>query len=199
MEAAVLIPIKAFHEAKARLAAHITSGDRERLARWMADRVADSVSHLPTFVACDDEQVATWASGRGIDVLWSPGLGLNGAIDSGVAMIAGKGFEHVTISHGDLPLPESLPSIAVPGTIVVVPDRRRDGTNVLSRPCNVELPACYGPASFRHHVAAAFATGLPVSVRFDQHLSIDIDTISDCAHPLVAHLLQPFLGTSTSQ
>ncbi len=194
VDTAVLIPIKAFHAAKARLAAHVTPADRQRLARWMADRVVDAVRPLPTFVACDDDEVASWATERGAEVLWSPGLGLNGAIDNGVDTIGGKGLTQVIITHSDLPLPAGLTTIAEPDHIVLVPDRRRDGTNVLSRPCDANLPACYGPASFRHHLEAAQATGLAVTVRIDAYLSIDIDTIDDCRHPKVAALLRPILG-----
>ena len=127
-------------------------------------------------------------------MLWGPGLGLNGAIDLGVQTLAGKGAEHVVIAHGDLARPEPLTSVAVPGTVVLVPDRRRDGTNVLARPTNIDMPAEYGAASFERHLAAALATGAQVQVRRDPFLSIDIDTIDDCRHPIAASALLPFLG-----
>jgi 2-phospho-L-lactate guanylyltransferase len=194
VETAVLIPVKAFHAAKARLAGWLSDPDRERLARWMAGRVLDAAAPLPTFVACDDEAVANWAEEHGAEVLWGPGLGLNGAVDHGVDTIAGKGAERVVIAHGDLPLPSGLGEIAALDGIVLVPDRRADGTNVLARPCAIALPASYGPASFRRHFELAMATGLPVSVRADPGLSIDLDTIADCRHPLVAPLLRDLLG-----
>jgi 2-phospho-L-lactate/phosphoenolpyruvate guanylyltransferase len=138
------------------------------------------------FVACDDDVVAGWAEESGASVLWGPGLGLNGAIDHGVNTIAGKGFDHVVIAHGDLPLPAALASVVRKDTIVLVPDRRSDGTNVLARPCRVDLPADYGGGSYRRHLEAAIGTGIAVSVRRDPHLSIDVDTIADCRHPDVA-------------
>jgi 2-phospho-L-lactate guanylyltransferase len=73
---------------------------------------------------------------------------------------------------------------------VIVPDRRRDGTNVLSRPTSVTMRAEYGAGSFRRHLEAALRCGAPVSVRLDAHLSIDVDTIADCRHPQVAPLLR---------
>ena len=194
VETAVLIPIKSFSHAKKRLSGHLSASDRALLARWMAGRVFAAASPLPTFVACDDEQVATWAEGCGAEVLWGPGLGLNGAVDNGIETISGKGFEHVIIAHSDLPLPESLRSIAREGHVVLVPDRWSDGTNVISRPCSINVPACYGPASYRHHFDAAMMTGTPVIVRDDTNLSIDVDTIADCRHPLVAPLLEPVLS-----
>ncbi len=190
----MLIPIKAFHAAKARLIGWVPDTDRERLARFMAEQVVRAAAPLPTFVACDDDRVAAWAESVGAEVLWGPGLGLNGAIDHGVDTIAGKGADHVIISHGDLPLAERLGQVARSGSIVLVPDRRRDGTNVLARPCKVELPASYGAGSFHSHLTAALASGLPVSVCHDRRLAVDIDTIEDCRHPLAAPLLRAVLG-----
>ncbi len=194
METAALIPIKGFHAAKARLAPVLSEPDRERLARWMATRVVEALRPLPTFIACDDDRVAEWADDLGAGVLWGPGLGLNGAIDVGVETLAGKGVEQVLIAHGDLPRPESLTQVTRTGTIVLVPDRRRDGTNVVARPTNVPLAAEYGGGSFHRHLAAALEAGVPVQVRSDPFLSIDVDTIDDCRHPLAAAVLRPFLG-----
>lgn len=194
MEVAVLIPIKSFQEAKKRLSPDLSANERLRLARWMAERVVAAVRPLPTYVACDDDGVAAWAELQGAGVSWSPGLGLNGAVELGVKTVSSAGAEHVIISHGDLPLADGLRSVSHDGRIIIVPDRRRAGTNVLSRPCNADMNALYGPGSFRRHFDAAISTGLPVSVRFDPHLSIDIDTIDDCRHPLVAPLLRPILG-----
>jgi 2-phospho-L-lactate guanylyltransferase len=194
VETAALVPIKGFHAAKARLAPVLGESDRERLARWMATRVIRAFTPLPTFVACDDERVAAWAEQLGAGVLWGPGLGLNGAIDVGVDTLAGKGIDHVVIAHGDLPRPEALATVAVAGTIVLIPDRRRDGTNVIARPTSAPLPAEYGAGSFDRHLAAALAADVPVQVRSDPHLSIDVDTIEDCLHPIAAAVIRPFLG-----
>lgn len=194
METAALVPIKGFHAAKARLAPVLSEPDRERLARWMATRVIDALRPTPTFVACDDEQVAEWADQLGAGVLWGPGLGLNGAIDVGVDTLAGKGVDHVIIAHGDLPRPGPLATVAAADTVVIVPDRRRDGTNVLARPTGIAMPAAYGAASFDRHLSAALSSGARVRVRADPLLSIDIDTIDDCRHPIAAAVLRPFLG-----
>jgi 2-phospho-L-lactate guanylyltransferase len=194
VDLAALIPVKSFRAAKARLTGVLTGDERARLARAMAARVIQAADPFPTFVACDHDEVATFAEELGATVLWGPGLGLNGAVDHGVATIAGKGFDHVVIAHGDLPLAAQLGRLARPDEIVIVPDRRRDGTNVLARPCNLVLPAAYGPGSFRSHYRAAVATGRRVTVRVDRRLAIDIDTRADCAHPLAAATVAELLG-----
>ena len=54
--------------------------------------MARRASSLPTAagplraaVVCDDDEVRTWAEGQGAEVIWTPGLGLNGAVAAGVA------------------------------------------------------------------------------------------------------------------
>lgn len=181
--------MKAFGAAKRRLAGWLTDTQRRDLARWMAARVLSAAAPSPTFVACDDEEVAEWAEQRGASIVWGPGLGLNGAIDHGVDMIAGKGFEMVLIAHGDLPLADQLTAVSRPGAITIVPDSRGDGTNVLARPTRLAFPAQYGASSFQRHLALAIASGLPVTVRRDRRLAHDVDTVADCGHPMVAPLL----------
>lgn len=197
----MLVPVKSFGAAKARLAGALTADARSRLARWMATRVVRAAQPLTVFVACDDDGVAQWAEEIGAHVLWGPGLGLNGAVDHGVSTIAGKGFDRVMISHGDLPLPEPLPDLldAAAGRVLLVPDRRRDGTNVIVRPCAVELPASYGGGSFRRHLDHALRSGLPVTVRPDVCLSIDLDTLVDLEHPLVRPVVAPVLAADTPE
>ncbi len=141
MDAAVLIPVKRFSAAKRRLAGLLDAGARAELARWLAGRVVDAARPSPVFVACDDDGVATWADAAGAEVLWSPGLGLNGAVDAGRATIAGKGFDHLVIVHSDIPLAHDLGTVARAGTVTLVPDRRRAGTNV-ARPARCRPGSC---------------------------------------------------------
>jgi 2-phospho-L-lactate/phosphoenolpyruvate guanylyltransferase len=190
------MPVKAFTAAKGRLSTVLDRFARADLARWLAGRVVAAAGPLPTFIACDDDEVAAWADAHGAAVLWSPGLGLNGAVDAGRTTIAGKGFEHIVIAHSDLPLAEDLSALVVPGTITLVPDRRRDGTNVVAAPLAVDLPASYGGGSFARHFAAAVATGRRVEVRPDPRLSLDVDTPVDLAHPSLREHLPAWLRTS---
>ena len=193
VESAVLIPVKSFDSAKARLAPFLSPSERCRVARWTATRVVQAARGCATYVACDDSDVAEWAGTLGAEVLWGAGMGLNGAVDHGVRQLAEHGFSHVTITHSDLPFPSAVPRVSVSGRVVIVPDQRRDGTNVMSRPTGAELPARYGANSFRRHVADALNAGLPVTIRTDARLSIDIDTIDDCHHRLVRPLLEKLL------
>ncbi|MEP7113803.1 MAG: 2-phospho-L-lactate guanylyltransferase [Ilumatobacteraceae bacterium] len=196
MNAVVLVPVKAFTDAKARLATVLGNEDRERLSRWMTARVLAAAGELPTYVACDDEKVAAWASEHGASILWHPGVGLNAAVNNSVADLRNAGVTDVIVAHGDLPRAHSLAAVAEPGMVTLVPDRRGDGTNVIAVPTDSPLLFAYGPGSFQRHLASAIAAGLSVRVRRDPLLALDIDTPSDLAHPLVQEVLPTWLQTN---
>lgn len=193
VDVAVLIPVKRFDQAKGRLSTVLTTNERVRLARWLAGRVVAAARPLPVFIACDDDDVAAWADSVGAAVLWSPGMGLNGAVDAGRATIAGKGFDHLVIAHSDLPFAADLGRLATPGTICLVPDRAQGGTNVLALPVGSTLAASYGANSFRTHLAMAMDGKHRVEVRRDPWLALDVDTPADLRHPALHEELPPWL------
>ena len=179
---AVLIPVKRFLLAKRRLAGILDDGERVRLAQWLAGRVVAAAKGTTVFVACDDEAVASWADAIGAEVLWTPGLGLNGAVESSRSTISGKGFDHLVIAHSDLPLAVDLAAVATAGTITIVPDRSGTGTNVLSLPIEAAIAISYGPGSFSAHMSQALQCvdrpgerRLRVEVRRDARLALDVD------------------------
>ena len=195
LEVAVLVPVKAFGDAKARLAPVLSPEHRARLARWTASRVVAAAGELPVFVTCDDDGVAEWAKSVGASVLWHPGEGLNAAVNGSVVELRDGGVRHVVIAHGDLPHAAALPSVARHDTITLVPDARCDGTNVLAMPTDAAIHLAYGVQSFSRHFAAALRSGLAVEVRHDPWLALDIDTPDDLSHPLVREVLPAWLPT----
>ncbi len=196
VDAAVLIPVKDFGRAKARLAAVLSPNDRVLLARWTAGQVLAAAAPLPVFVACDDRDVATWADNNGATVLWGPNLGLNAAVHAGIAELAATGIEHAIVIHSDLACPPPLTQLVMSGGAVLVPDTRRDGTNVIVVPTACGFEPSYGSQSFRRHLAQVLRLGLPVRVQRDTLLALDIDTPADLAHPLIAKALPTWLQTS---
>jgi 2-phospho-L-lactate guanylyltransferase len=201
MDCAVLIPVKRFAIAKRRLAGLLDDEQRVELAQWLAGRVVAAARDLPVFVACEDEAVAAWADNAGAEVLWTPGLGLNGAVESSRTTISGKGFDHLVIAHSDLPLAGNFADLAVAGTICLVPDRAGGGTNVLSLPVTAAIAVSYGPGSFGAHLTRALTLagdqrlGLRVEVRRDPRLALDVDTPDDLAHPALRTELPGWLRT----
>lgn len=176
---AVLVPVKAFAEAKLRLAPALSPERRASLARSMAERVLQSAGGLPAAVVCDDREVAAWARALGALVLWEPGRGLNGAVAAGVALLADAGVHRVVVAAGDLPLADDLRGIADFDGITIVPDRRSEGTNVLAVPTNRPFGFSYGPGSFSRHLAEARTLGVPVRVVSATPLAWDVDLPAD--------------------
>lgn len=178
---AVLVPVKAFGDAKQRLAPALDPPARAHLARAMAEHVLAAAAPLPVAVVCDDPSVATWAATHGARIVWTPGLGLNGAVAAGVAALAADGADRVIVAHADLPLAGPLAWLAGFPGVTLVPDHRDDGTNVACVPAASGFRFAYGPGSFRRHGAEARRLGLPLRVVRDRLLGHDVDLPADLA------------------
>lgn len=176
---AVLVPIKAFSEAKVRLATVLNAADRVALARSLAAGVIAAAGKAPVSVVCDDPEVAEWATAHGAAVIWTPARGLNAAVAEGVSALAAQGVAMVTVAHADLPLVTDLTGLGRQGTIVVAPDRRRDGTNVIAMPADCGFSFSYGAGSFRRHISEAERLGMAVEVLERGDLAWDVDVPDD--------------------
>ena len=183
MQAAVVVPVKAFHAAKLRLAPALSPDARAVLAREMATRVVRAAGPLPVTVVCDDEDVRAWALAAGATVHWTPGLGLDGAVHAGVDAVAAAGADRVVVAHADLPLATGLDHVVGTEGVLLVPDRWNDGTNVIALPAASGFQFSYGPGSFARHRAEAERLGLPVQIAVDQVLGWDVDVPDDLLLP----------------
>lgn len=186
-----MVPVKAFHAAKVRLAPALAPADREALARRMAAHVVAAAAPLPVTVVCDDEAVAAWAAEQGVAVEWTPGLGLDGAVEAGVAAVGAAGATRAVVAHADLPLARRLADLAPadrPDLVTLVPDRRVDGTNVIVVPTGAGFRFAYGPGSYRRHEAEAHRLGLAVRTVRDARLGWDVDLPADLDLPTEAEL-----------
>jgi len=176
---AVLVPVKAFSQAKRRLHLALSEPERAELARAMADRVVSAAHPLPVVVVCDDNEVAEWARARRALVVWEPGRGLNGAVEAGVDRLRAAGVTQVTVAHADLPRASDLAMVGEAPGITLVPDRYGNGTNVIALPADAGFQFSYGPGSFARHRAEAERLGLPTRVLDRPDLAWDIDEPGD--------------------
>jgi 2-phospho-L-lactate guanylyltransferase len=158
---AVLLPVKAFAQAKVRLAPALGAVERAELARHMAERVLAAAHPLPVAVVCDDDGVAAWAEAQGALVIPEPGRGLDGAVTAGVEHLARAGFGRVIVAHADLPLATALGWLGDDDGITLVPDRREDGTNVVCLPSRCGSGSPMGPAPSSAIAPRSSASGLP--------------------------------------
>ncbi len=175
----VLIPVKAFDQAKRRLHMAMSNPERADLARDMAERVIGAAHPLPVAVVCDDRDVAQWARIRGALVVWEPGRGLNGAVEAGVEHLLANGVTQVTVAHADLPRAADLAVVGEAPGITLVPDRYGNGTNVIALPADAGFRFSYGPGSFARHRAEAERVGLPYRILDRPDLAHDIDEPAD--------------------
>ena len=175
----MLIPVKAFDQAKRRLHLALSAPQRVELARAMADRVVGAAHPLPVAVVCDDTDVADWARARGALVIWEPGRGLNGAVESGIDHLVANGVTQVTVAHADLPRASDLAMVGDAPGITLVPDRYGNGTNVIVVPGDAGFRFSYGPGSFARHRIEAERLGLPCRILDRPDLAWDIDEPDD--------------------
>lgn len=151
----------------------------------MAWGVVQAAAPLPTFVICDDDDVADWAAEHGVEAIIREAPGLSAAVQSGVAEMAARGIDHLIVAHGDLPLAAAaageLAQLVVPGEVRLITDARRDGTNVVSLPAGLGWRFAYGPGSCERHVAEAERLGLSIEVVQHRVFSVDLDVPDDIA------------------
>jgi 2-phospho-L-lactate guanylyltransferase len=185
--AAVLVPVKAFAHAKQRLAGALDGPARRALAMAMADTVLRAARELRTAVVCDDDEVRSWAESLGAEAVWTPDLGLNGAVEAGIAHLARRGTDRVIVAHADLPLATDLTWLADTDGATLVPDRHRDGTNVLCIPADAGFVPAYGAGSFQAHRREAARLGLVTRLVLDPALGWDVDVPADLAVPAELH------------
>ena len=178
----ILVPVKAITEAKVRLTAALGSEARAALARRLAEGVIRAADHGPVAVVCDDDEVASWAAQLDTIVIWAPGKGLNRAVAFGVSELEARGASRITIVHGDILDPSGLSDLPRVDGILLVPDLREDGTNIISLPSGATFEFAYGPGSFHRHRSAALAAGHEVTVVRDVLLGHDVDRPSDLPH-----------------
>ncbi len=175
----VLIPVKAFDQAKRRLHLALNETERSALSRAMAERVVEAAKPLPVAVVCDDNDVADWARRHGALVVWEPGRGLNGAVEAGVTHLSAMGVTQVTVAHADLPRATDLAGVGDTAGITLVPDRYGNGTNVIALPTGAGFQFSYGPGSFARHRAEATRIGFTPRILDRPDLAWDVDEPSD--------------------
>lgn len=181
MHIAAVVPVKSFSLAKGRLASSLTPSHRAQLARDCATRVVGAAAPLPVYVVCDDDEVAKWARSLHARVVRCDTPGLDNAVAAGRRAACDDGADHIIVAHADLPLATRLDHVVRAGAVTVVPDRHRDGTNVLAFPAASGFTTAYGPDSFRNHVRIAERLGLSCIVVEDADLALDLDTADDLA------------------
>ncbi len=137
----VLIPVKAFHQAKRRLDRVLTDAEREQLVRTMAATRGGRLCP-----AAGRRGVRRRRSGRlgrrprAPPSCGSPARGSTARCGRASSSWRPPAPDWVTVAHGDLPRARDLGTLAPFDGVTLVPDRRDDGTNVLRLPGGLRFP-----------------------------------------------------------
>jgi 2-phospho-L-lactate guanylyltransferase len=203
-QCALVVPLRSFSSAKTRLKDSLSGPDRMRLAQVCAKGVLDRQVACDRIVVCDSDEVEIWSNELGVETVRVTRAGLNASLEEGLVTILNRHPDaDLVIAHGDIIDPSGLdevitghryrssadiasPHESLPN-VVIVPDRRRDGTNVLrlDRKALENWTFEYGSGSFDKHLSQARSHGLRVDIHLDEGLALDVDFPEDLTHPRV--------------
>jgi 2-phospho-L-lactate guanylyltransferase len=188
-----LLPMKDLVQAKSRLGGVLASHERRALAQAMAEDVLTALAGCEdlagVLLVSDDPGAEMLADKYGADMLPEARLGatgLNGVLAAAFDLLAARGADIVAIIHSDLPLLTAadvealLARMARPGIdVVIAPDRRRDGTNLMLSRTDRRPEFHYGSGSCPAHQAAAQEAGLHCELHPLPGIALDVDQPAD--------------------
>jgi 2-phospho-L-lactate/phosphoenolpyruvate guanylyltransferase len=191
---AAIIPVGMFEGAKSRLGDALDAEERQALvegfltrtvrAALAVDRIAD------VLVVSPDREVLALAAGLGARTLLQRSDGLNAGLREARADVVAGGAAAILVLPIDLPfidvaavtaVVDALVRDAAGATVVLVPDRRGSGTNVLGLRPPDAIDFGFGSGSRRAHRAAAERAGARYA-EIDGPLTIDLDTADDLVY-----------------
>jgi 2-phospho-L-lactate guanylyltransferase len=186
----VIVPVKPFAEAKARLSGVLSDPERYALARGMLERTLDVVAGAgdvarALVVSRDPEALALARAMRADAIREEGATGLNEALGQATAVAIRAGAEAVLVLPTDLPLLdasdlEALQALcSVPPAVVIAPDRFLRGTNALLLTPPALIEYAFGDDSFSGHVARARAAGARLEICHRLGLRLDVDEPDD--------------------
>jgi 2-phospho-L-lactate/phosphoenolpyruvate guanylyltransferase len=185
----ILVPVKNLSAAKQRLAPVLSPEERLALAQAMCEDVLGTLAQWqkrPAVAVVTSDPFA-----RDLAVRFhfeaiadDDNSGETSAIERATAVCRERGAASTLVVPADIPLIESadlerIAGAAPPGGTVLVPDAAGRGTNAAWRAPGDLFPLRFGNDSFRPHLAAAMATGLPCVVLELPSIARDIDRPED--------------------
>jgi len=182
-----VLPVKPFDDAKSRLQPVMNSAQRRELARGLMLHSLDTLQACADveriLVVSADSEALELAAAKGVETLVESSSGLNPALEASRRHAMADGAGGLLVLASDLPLLVASDIEALfaadQGSVVLAPDRRRQGTNaLLLRPAD-SIEFSFGESSYSRHVSLAVAAGLSPSEVFRTGLAFDIDLPRD--------------------
>ena len=182
-----VLPVKPFEEAKSRLDAVLSASERHDLARGLllhaleALRDCDAIDHV--LVVSSDPAALMLATQHGAATLEETHSGLNQALVEARRHAVERGAQSLLVLASDLPLVSTSDIdalfAAADASVVIAPDRRRQGTNALLLRPPEAIPFAFGEDSFARHLDLALAAGLVAIEVSLPGLAFDVDLSED--------------------
>ena len=184
MRVVAVVPVQAFSEGKSRLAKVFSPAERTALIERMLGRVLKALreARLIDGVVVVSPELDVGLPDD-VEVLRDKGRGLNEAVSFAVQTLADR-YDAAIVVAADIPNVtseeiDSLVSRATDHDVVVVPDRRGEGTNALWMKFSSNFSPQYGSMSAARHLESARRLSLR-SARVElPGLSHDIDVPDD--------------------
>ena len=190
MKIAAIVPVKSLAEAKSRLAGELSPTQRAELARAMLSHVLE--------VVIQSREVSSLAviSPNPGEIVLPPGVtsikqdrhGLNNLLEQGREWALREGADAIMVIFADLPLlsPFDISGMVRLGqprdSVVLAPDGRRVGTNVLLAHPVALARFAFGPDSYAKHTMLHQQVGAVIKIYSSTGTSLDIDTPDDLSY-----------------
>jgi 2-phospho-L-lactate guanylyltransferase len=182
-----VLPVKPFTEAKSRLDPVLSAAERHELARSLLMRELDVLQACVAvdriLVVSTDDLALEIAASHGAATLLEAGAGLNGALSQAREYAVAEGAESLLVLACDLPLvtTSDIDALFTAGraSVVIAPDRRRQGTNALLLCPPGVIDFVFGDDSFARHLALARDAGQAAVEISLPGLAFDVDTPED--------------------
>lgn len=190
MSVFAVVPVKNLAEAKSRLSASLDLKERGVLTLTLLENVLAALRDVGSIdrvaVVSPSRRALSLAEVAGATALLQESRGLNEALEEGRRWALDEGATALLVLPADLPylsasdvqvLLDALNDTAC--SVVISPDRLREGTNaLLLRPPDA-LKFDFGPGSFEAHLSGAKERGVQVEIRGTVGVAFDLDTRED--------------------
>jgi 2-phospho-L-lactate guanylyltransferase len=185
-----ILPVKPLEQGKSRLSHVLSQEERFLLSSTLLGNtlrvLKNSKGIDQILVVSRDKRVLDAARGFDVQIVHEKASSnLNLALSLARSFAKTAGATEILVIPVDIPLLETrfiedLVSQTQDGTqMIIVPDRRGDGTNALFLSPPDAIAMQFGPGSYRRHLAAAIENGLKYKVMQNSALGLDLDLPED--------------------
>jgi len=190
MKLAIVVPVKAYADAKQRLEGVLTVEERADLAAAMAQDVLEVVAALRgcgRYVVSDEPRALDLARALGLTALEDrERMGQSAAVRQGLRVAVADGYDAALTVPADVPGIEAvelkeLCEFPEEVDVVLVPDRERRGTNGLRLIPPDAIGLRFGDESLALHQAEAVRAQRTLAVVDLRSLACDLDRWDDLA------------------